>query len=56
MQNPVKKWEVTFLELESKTGKKYKVSRHFHELRVSETKVFKSKTKAKQQLQKWLNL
>ena len=48
-------WEVSIIELENNIGKKYKVTRKIPELSVSETKIFRSKQKAKEQLEEWLN-
>ena len=50
----VKKWEVSIIELENEKGKKFKVTRQLPELSISETKVFKSKVRAKQQFDEWL--
>jgi len=50
-----KKWEVSVIELKTKTGKKYKVTRRIADLKVSETKFFKTKQKAKGQFEEWLN-
>jgi len=47
-------WEVSIIELEDDMGKKYKVTRQITELSVSETKIFRSKQKAKKQLEEWL--
>ncbi len=48
------KWEISVITLYSGKKKKYKVTRRVPELNVSETKVFKSKKKAKEQLEGWL--
>ncbi len=50
-----KKWEVSVIELKTKTGKKYKVTRRIADLKVSETKFFKTKQNAKDQFEEWLN-
>ncbi|MDP3734579.1 MAG: hypothetical protein Q8R37_05105 [Nanoarchaeota archaeon] len=49
-----KKWEVSIIEFQLDSSKEYKVTRRIPELNVSETKIFRSKTKAKQQFEKWL--
>ena len=49
-----KKWEVSIIELQNKEGKKFKVTRRFPSMSISETKVFKTKEKAKKQFKKWL--
>lgn len=48
-----KKWEISIIELKE-NGKKYKVTRRLPELLVAETKIFKSKKKAKKQFEEWL--
>jgi hypothetical protein len=50
-----KKWEVSVIELKTKTAKKYKVTRRIPELNVSETRFFKTKKEAKKQFDEWLN-
>lgn len=50
----IKKWEISFLEIEDDTGKKYKVTKRVPDLSVAETKVFKSKKEAKKQFEEWL--
>jgi len=50
----VKKWEISFIELQSPLGKKFKVTRRLPNLLVAETKVFRSKKKAKKQFDDWL--
>ena len=49
-----KKWEVSLIELENGSGKKFKVTRRLPELSVAETKIFKTKAKAKKQFEEWL--
>lgn len=49
-----KKWEISFVEFENYAGKKYKVTRRMPGLSVAETKVFRSKKKAKKQFDEWL--
>ncbi len=48
-------WEVSIMELESKEGKQYKVTRRIPGLSISETKVFSSKDDARRQFELWLN-
>jgi hypothetical protein len=47
-------WEMTIMELENSIGKKYKVTRRLPALSVAETRVFRSKEDAKQQLDLWM--
>lgn len=47
-------WEMTIMELENSIGKKYKVTRRLLSLSVAETRVFRSKEDAKQQLEAWM--
>jgi predicted transcriptional regulator len=49
-----KTWEVSLIELTNKIGKKYKVTRIFPELSISETKVFRTKKAAEKQIMIWL--
>jgi hypothetical protein len=49
-----KKWEVSITEIQNHKGKKYKVTRRLPELKVAETKIFKSKEEAKEQFEEWL--
>lgn len=53
-KHPIKKWEVSIIELKNHKGKKFKVTRRYPKLLVAETKVFKSKEKAKKQFEEWL--
>tara|TARA_Y100000310_G_C20703107_1_gene831951 strand:- start:2085 stop:2261 length:177 start_codon:yes stop_codon:yes gene_type:complete len=53
-KHPYKNWEVSFAELISFSGKKFKVTRRLNKLSISETKIFTSKKKAKKQFEKWL--
>ena len=48
-------WEITIVELRGKKGRKFKVTRRYPNLLISETKVFRSKKKAKKQFEEWLN-
>jgi hypothetical protein len=54
-EHPVKKWEISFIEIEDNNNIKYKVTRRLPEMSVAETKVFKSKKEAKKQFEEWLN-
>ncbi len=49
-----KKWEISLIELKNSIGKKYKVTRRIPYLSIAETKVFRSKKKAKKQFDDWL--
>lgn len=49
-----KKWEVSIMEFEDNSGKKYKVTRRLPEMSVAETKIFKTKEEAKKQFDEWL--
>ena len=53
-KHPTKKWEISIIELKNHKGKKFKVTRRYPELSVAETKVFRSKDKAKKQFEEWL--
>lgn len=48
------KWEVSIMELEN-GARLYKVTRRIHELKVAETKFFKTKKLAMEQFDEWLN-
>ena len=48
-----KRWIVSIMELKD-NGKKFKVTRRIPELSVSETKLFRTKKKAKKQFDDWL--
>ncbi len=48
------KWLVSFLRLR-KNGYRYKVTRRLPELSLSETKFFRTKKQAEEQVQQWLN-
>jgi len=50
-----KKWQISIIELENTVGKKYKVTRSIPDLLVSETKFFRNKTDAENQIKEWLN-
>lgn len=47
-------WEISILEIENDIGKKYKVTRRYPDLGVSETKIFKTRKDAEEQVKKWL--
>jgi hypothetical protein len=49
-----KKWEISIIELSGSKGKRFKVTRRLPEMSVAETKMFRSKKKAKQQFEEWL--
>lgn len=49
-----KKWEVSFIELMDGEVKKFKVTRKIPELSVSETRIYKSKERAKKRFGEWL--
>ena len=53
-KHPVKKWEVSLIQLEDKGTVKYKVTRRIPELGVAETKMVYSKKKAKLLFEQWL--
>ncbi|MBD3355087.1 hypothetical protein GF361_03830 [Candidatus Woesearchaeota archaeon] len=53
-KHPIKKWEVSIIEIENTIGKKYKVTKKIPEMSVAETKVFRSKQDAKKQFEAWL--
>jgi len=48
-------WEMSIIELKEGKRKRYKITRRMPEMKVAETKVFKSKKKALAQLQEWLS-
>lgn len=50
----IKRWEVTVSKFENSVGEVYKVTRHMPSLHVTETKTFRSKEKAKEQYEQWL--
>ena len=53
-KHPIKKWEISIIELEDNGIMKYKVTRRLLELSVAETKVFRSKEDARKQFDEWL--
>ena len=52
--HPTKKWEVSIMVLDTKTGKKFKVTRRLPDLSVAETKVVNSSKEAEKQFEEWL--
>tara|TARA_Y100000031_G_C7948232_1_gene260296 strand:- start:138 stop:305 length:168 start_codon:yes stop_codon:yes gene_type:complete len=54
MNHPTFTWEVSLLKLEDNNTSYYKVTRSMYLLGISETKLFTSKQKAKQQFNTWL--
>ena len=46
-KHPRKKWEVGINEFQNHLGKKFKVTRRLPEMFVAETKIFRSKKRAK---------
>jgi len=53
-KHPLKKWEVSIIELQSGEKVTYKVTRRLAEMAVAETKVFSTKDEAKKQFEEWL--
>ena len=53
-QHPIKKWEISIIELEDSKSKKYKVTRRLPDMSVAETKMFNSKEETKKQFDEWL--
>jgi hypothetical protein len=47
------KWVISIVELYDKNVQLYKVTKRFADYSVSETKVFRSKAKAFQQIEEW---
>ncbi|HLC90659.1 MAG TPA: hypothetical protein VJI15_02730 [Candidatus Nanoarchaeia archaeon] len=54
-KHPLKKWEVSIIEIHDTGNIIYKVTRRLAEMEVAETKLFASKEDAKQQFEEWLN-
>ncbi|MFC1696788.1 hypothetical protein ACFL1H_00495 [Nanoarchaeota archaeon] len=48
-------WEISIIEIEENGNKLYKVTRRNSEYYLSETKIFDSKEKAKEQFNQWLD-
>jgi len=55
VKHPIKKWEVSIMEYQEESGKRYKVTRRIPKLSVAETRIFNSKEKAKLQFEEWLS-
>ena len=53
-RSAIKRWEVSIIRFWDENGHKYKVTRRLPEISVAETKVFKSKKRAKKQFDDWL--
>lgn len=53
-KHPRKKWEVSISEFQNHLGKKFKVTRRLPEMSVAETKIFRSKKRAKKKFDDWL--
>ena len=53
-KHPTKKWEVSISEFQNRIGKKFKVTRRLSEMSVAETKIFRSKKRAKKKFDDWL--
>ena len=49
-----KKWEVSIMEIKDEQGTKFKVTRRLPEMAVAETKIFRSKKRAKKLFYEWL--
>ena len=50
-KHPIKKTEISFIEFKNNRSKKFKVTKRIPELSVAETKIFRSKKKAKKQFE-----
>jgi len=50
-----KKVEITIIELEDDTNKRYKVTKRLPDMRVAETKIFETKEEARKQFDEWLD-
>lgn len=53
---PENKWEVSIMELKVDGVKKFKVTRRFPEMSVSETKMFSTKAEAKKKFDEWMEM
>lgn len=53
-KHPIKRWEISIIELQYPFGKKYKVTRRMPELLVAETKIFDTKEEARRLFEDWL--
>ena len=54
IKNSITNWEVSIVEFEDNSLRKFKVTRRLPELSVAETKIFLSKNEAKRQFDEWL--
>jgi hypothetical protein len=53
--HPIKKWEVSVIEMKDNGDIFYKVTRRLANMEVAETKIFLTKREAKQQFEEWLS-
>lgn len=53
-KHPVKKWEVSLMELQNHIGKMFKVTRKIPGMSIAETKIFRTMKTAKKQFDEWL--
>lgn len=53
-KHPVKRWEVSIIEMQAPDGLIYKVNRTMADMAVSETRMFATKELAKAQFEEWL--
>ena len=53
--HPTKKWEISLITLDAKSGKKYKVTKRLPDFSVAETKLFDSQEEAEKQFEEWLS-
>ena len=53
-KHAIKKWEISFIELKNNVGREFKVTRKIPDLSIAETKVFRSKKRAKKKFDAWL--
>ena len=49
-----KEWEITILQFKNHEGIKFKVTRRLPNMSVAETKIFRTKEEAQEQINKWL--
>lgn len=50
-----KRWEISIIKLKDDSNNRFKITRRMPEMKIAETKIFKSKKKAKEQFNEWLN-
>ncbi len=55
IKKSIRGWEISFLEIQTIFGKRYKVTRRLPSFSIAETKIFRSRKRAEQQLNVWLN-